>query len=240
MNKKQICITLGIMCFILTFAICIQIRTINTANSTASQTLTDNGLRDEVLKWKEKYDNAYEELKKSEKTLEEVRQKATKNDDSSSKKEEELKINNTLLGLTNVKGSGIIIKLQDANENDSLATSDNISKKLIHNGDLLAVVNELKNAGAEAIEINNQRITNTSSITCEGNVTKINGEKIGSPFEIKAIGSQGLLYGQLTRPGSYLSLMSDDGIIVEVSKSDDISIEKYKGVVNFEYIKAIK
>ena len=94
--------------------------------------------------------------------------------------------------------------------------------------------------GAEAIEINDQRITNTSSITCEGNVTKINGEKIGSPFVIKAIGSQGLLYGQLTRPGSYLSLMSDDGIVVDVSKSDDISIEKYKGVVNFEYIKAIK
>ena len=127
------------MCFILTLAICIQIRTVNTANSTASQTLTDNGLRDEVLKWKEKYDNAYEELKKSEKTLEEVRQKATKNDDSSSKKEEELKNNNTLLGLTNVKGAGIIIELQDANENDSLVASDSISKKLIHNGDLLAV-----------------------------------------------------------------------------------------------------
>ena len=50
MNKKQIGITLGVMCLILTMAIAIQVRTMNNANSTASQTLADNELRDSVLK----------------------------------------------------------------------------------------------------------------------------------------------------------------------------------------------
>ena len=45
--------------------------------------------------------------------------------------------------------------------------------------DLLSVVNELKNAGAEAISINGQRIISSTSITCAGNVANINGEKVG-------------------------------------------------------------
>lgn len=113
MNKKQIGITLGVMCLILTMAIAIQVRTMNNANSTASQTLADNELRDSVLKWKEKYDNVSNELKKAEKKLEQVRQQATQNDTTSIEKENELKKNNTLLGITNVKGEGIIIEMQD-------------------------------------------------------------------------------------------------------------------------------
>ena len=65
MNKKQIAITLGVMCFLLTIAICVQLRTMSSASSTVSQTLEDNGLRDEVLRMKEKYDNAYKELEES-------------------------------------------------------------------------------------------------------------------------------------------------------------------------------
>lgn len=239
MNKKQIAITLGIMCFILTIALSVQIKTMNDASSTASQSLVDNKLRDEVLKWKEKYDNISEELKNSEKELEEIRQVATKNDTTSQAKEEELKKNNTLLGLTDVKGGGIIIELQDAmaTDTDSLLPIDNLNKKLIHNNDLLAIVNELNNAGAEAIEINGQRIVNVSAITCEGNVVKVNGEKIGSPFIIKAIGSQGLLFGQITRVGSYIESMKNDGIIANVKKEDNITINKYSGVITFKYMK---
>ena len=114
-----------------------------------------------------------------------------------------------------------------------------MSTKIVHNIDLLALVNELNNAGAEAIEINGQRIVNTSAITCEGNVIKINGEKIGSPFTIKAIGSQGLLYGQITRIGSYIDLMKSEGVIVNVKKEDDITINKYTGVITSQYIKTI-
>lgn len=242
MNKKQIAITLGIMCFILTIGVSIQIRTMNQASSTASQSLIDNNLRDEVLRWKEKYDNISEQLEIAEKKLEEIRQVATKNDTTSQAKQESLKKNNILLGLTDAKGDGIVIELQDGTlaETDSLLPIENASKMIIHNSDLLALVNELNNAGAEAIEINGQRIVNTSSITCEGNVIKVNGEKIGSPFTIKAIGSQGLLYGQITRIGSYIDLLIEDGAIVNVRKEDDITIGKYTGVITFKHTKTVE
>ena len=55
MNRKQIALALGIMCFILTLTIVLQVRTTSNSNKVASQTFTSNDLRDQVLKWKERY-----------------------------------------------------------------------------------------------------------------------------------------------------------------------------------------
>ena len=241
MNRKQVAITLGIMCFMLTIAISVQLKTMNSANSTVSQSLTENSLRDEVLKWKEKYDNIYMQLGQAENKLEEVRNVATQDSTSSTAKQEELKNNNIILGLTDVTGPGIEIVLKDNNNISSELLSTQIldmNKLVVHNSDLIAIVNILKHANAEAISINGQRIISTSAITCEGSVIKINGEKITSPFTIKAIGPTDLFYGSLIMPGGYIYYMEEDGIIVEKKKMDNISIEKYYGVINSKYIKA--
>ena len=239
MNKKQIAITLGIMCFILTVAICIQLKTIENTTTTISQSLKENGLRDEVLRWKERYDNVYEELNQSLKELEEVRKQATQNDTKSSAKQEEIKNNNMLLGLSEVKGEGLQIVIADNNtgtlKNESEALD--LSSQVVHYDDLIEVINALNNAGAEAISINGQRIIQTTAITCEGNVIKINGQKVSSPFTRKAIGSQGLLYGSLTMIGGYLYILDEAGVIVETTQMDNLTVEKYSGVINYKYVK---
>lgn len=239
MKRWKIALTLGIVCFILTIAISIQFKTIKDSNSTVSQTLTGNELRDQVLKWKEKYDKASKDLEKSEDKLEEIRLQATQNDENALNKENEIKQDNVLLGLTDVSGSGIVITLKDNNtvNRSSLSPLDNIELYLVHAGDLVEVVNALRNAGAEAISINGQRITNFTSIYCAGNVVVVNGEKISSPVEIKAIGSPELLYGSITIPGGYLELMKETGVMVEVNKADNISIGKYERVLNTQYMR---
>lgn len=148
MNKKQIAITLGVMCLLLTVALCVQIRTMNSANSTVSQTLADNELRDQVLRMKDRYDEALRNLENAQKELEQVRVEATQNDATAETKEQELKENNMLLGTTDVVGDGVEVVLQDAAEQNS---SIGLSYQLIHYSDIQRVVNELKNAGAEAI-----------------------------------------------------------------------------------------
>ena len=237
MNKKQIAITLGIMCFLLTIGISVQIRTMNAANSTVSQTLEDNGLRDEVLKMKERYDNAYNELEEAQKELEKVRAEATKDDNTAKMQEEELKENNMILGYTNVTGDGVEVVLQDA---ETVNMGVDVSKQLIHYDDLQSVINELKNAGAEAIEVNGQRLISSTAITCEGNVIKVNGQRVGSPFIIKAIGPQELMYGSLKRAGSYLDFIRLAGNTAEVTKVDDIKIARYTGVMDITYLKEDK
>lgn len=168
MDKKKIAITLGIVCMILTIGICVQINTITKANSTVSQTLAEDSLRDEVLKWKEKYDNISKDLDNAEKQLDKIREESTKDDSNAAKKEEIISLNNNLLGMTNLVGQGIEITLKDDPNatRETIGVFDDISTHIVHDVDLRAVVNALKNAGAEAISINGQRLVNTTAITC--------------------------------------------------------------------------
>ena len=239
MKNWKSSLTLGIVCCILTIAICIQLKTVDDTNSTVSQTLTSNNLRDQVLKWKEKYDKAVTDLEASEIELENIRLQSTQNDESAVKKEEEIKLDNILLGLTDVKGDGVILTIKDNNSVSlsNIGPLDNIEYYLVHAGDLVELVNDLRNAGAEAISINGQRIINSTAIYCAGNVIKVNGEKISSPIEIKAIGSPELLYGSITRPAGYIELLEQTGVIVDVKKSMNIIINKYDGIINSQYIK---
>ena len=68
-------------------------------------------------------------------------------------------------------------------------------------------------------------------------VIKINGQRVSSPFTIKAIGSQGLLYGSLTMIGGYLYILDEAGVIVETTQSDNLTVEKYTGVISYKYMK---
>ena len=240
MNKKQIGIILGIVCLLLTTAIIVQIKTIKHSGVETNATFSEDSLRDEVLRWKEKSDNASEELSKVEKELEKQRIKATQNDETSKSNEEEIKVSNAVLGLSDVTGEGVEITLQDNQDVTTETATNDISYYVVHDIDILSVVNELKNAGAEAISINGERIINTTSITCAGNVAQINGEKVGAPFIIRAIGKSETLYEALNRPGGYIELLNDSGIVSNIKKSNNITIQKYKGAINFKYMKDIK
>lgn len=241
MNRKQIALTLGIICMLLTAAVLIQIKTVSNANLVASRTLTDNDLRDQVLRWKERYDTTYESLEEANQKLEKIRQEATEDKDGSSETEEQLKKNNMIIGLTNVTGEGITVSLRDNNSvtAESISITDDISLYLVHDVDIRSIINELENAGAEAISINDQRVVTTTSITCEGNVISVNGEKVSSPFVIKAIGNSLSLYSALTRPGGYVEKLNSTGIPTTVKRSENVTIPKFNGVINFKFGKSM-
>ena len=235
-HKKTISIVLGIMCFALILGICVQVRTVQGTNSTVSQNYEENNLRAEVLRYKERYENRYEELEKAEAELEKVRQESTQNNEDLEAKEQEIQQGNKMIGLTEVTGSGVIITLSDSTRDASSVL--NASELLVHDGDVLSVINELKNAGAEAISINDQRLVPTSSIVCGGNIIEINGEKVGAPFEIKAIGLPEQL-AALSRPGGYLEILKNATVGVELKKSNSITIPKYTGVISYQYAKPV-
>lgn len=231
-NKKMISAVLGLMCFALTLGICIQLKTVKGSNSVISQNYEENNLRAEVLRYKEKYDNKYKELEKAEKELEQERENSTENNSVLVEKEEAIKQGNKMIGITEVTGPGVIVTLSDS-KND-VSTALNASDLIVHDADILSVINELKNAGAEAISINDQRLVPTSSIVCGGNIIEINKEKVGAPFIIKAIGLPEQL-AALSRPGGYLEYLKRDTVGVELKKSNNITIPKYTGVITYKY-----
>lgn len=238
MNKKTriyIAILLGIMCCFLTAGIIIQVRTVNDSSTQVGKTQAENELRDSVLRWKEKYENAYAKLEKKESELESLREQASNSTDSSSGLSNKLQRYNMLLGQTNLIGPGVIITLKDG---DAKLSSDPI----VHDGDLIEVVNALKNAGAEAISINEQRITTRTEISCAGNIITINGEKIGAPFVIKAIGSASRLYTSMNIHNGYLDKLRSAYISVDMKQYEKSTIEipKYEGTYKYEYARNVE
>lgn len=232
MKKKNIAITLGVMCVALTMSISIQYRTIRDANKVTGSNINSE-LKTEVLRWKEKYEEAYKNLGEIEAILEERRKIATSNDEASLKLQNELRTLNALIGTLDVNGEGVIINLADNSmvTNQTIGIFDNISNYLIHDTDLIMLVNELKNAGAEAISINDERIISTTSITCDGTVVLVNGNKLSSPFTIKAIGSPALILGAIQRTGGLLEELYAYGLVSNVSQQENVTIYKYSGVI---------
>ena len=203
MNKKIISLILGLMCVLLSYGIAAQIKTINGTGSIMSTNAKENELRDSVLKSKEKYDNLYQKLEEAENQLEVERANSTQNNTELTDLENEIKDGNKILGLSEVTGNGLIITINDNQDISLNSWFADPNLLVVHDADLISVVNELKNAGAEAISINEQRLVTTSAIECDGNIIKVNGEKIGAPFTIKAIGLPEVLIN-VDRFGGYL------------------------------------
>ena len=234
MKNKNAYIAIGLVCIVLATALTIQIRTMQGENSAVSQAFANSELKDSLLEWKEKSDNAEVDLEKSVEKLEELRKTSTANGNSSEEKQNELKTYNQILGLTDVTGEGITLTVTDSMQTTNAIDMNNL---IVHDSDLRSLVNELSNAGAEAISINDERIVSTTAITCAGNVILINGNKVGSPFIIKAIGNQESLYGAITRAGGYTYGLKARSIQVETKKSNNIQISKYTGALSFKYAK---
>ena len=233
MDKKQVAITLGAMCTLLTTGIIVQVNTIENNSVSNITRTTNNDLRDQVLRAKERYERTFAELQNAEGKLEDIRQQATKDNNAFVEVEQELKSINNLLGLTELTGEGIVVTVADSEKTN--INDENLSSKIVHNTDIIELINELKNSGAEAIAVNGQRIISTTSINCVGSVITINGEKVNSPFVISAIGNKESLNG-ITRPGSYIGLMEEDGIQVKVEKSTEVKIQKYNKILNAKYM----
>ncbi|MCT4563783.1 MAG: DUF881 domain-containing protein [Maledivibacter sp.] len=131
----------------------------------------------------------------------------------------------TISGLTDVYGPGVVVIMDDATR--ELYEGEDAADVLVHDVDVLNIVNDLKSAGAEAISINKQRVISTSEIDCSGYTIRINGEEYGHPFVIRAIGDPQHLEAAINAPMAYGYMLKLYGIFVEVNSSTYIKIPKY-------------
>ncbi len=153
--------------------------------------------------------------------------------------DKELKKTKLIAGFVDVKGPGIIVKMEDNNSEDAFGQSYDLD--LIHDADVLRIINDLKEAGAEAISINGQRVLSISEIKCGGPIIRINGKSIGTPIYIKAIGDPKLLSAAINAPNTYgYALKNIDQLIIETEIVDEVIIPGYSANFEFKYAKPIK
>lgn len=231
-NKQKSYIVIGVMCLLLAIGITMQMKIVGQSNLLVAQTQEESELKSQILKERDMYADNTELLSKREEVLEAERAVVTENNSELEAVREEIEDLEKIIGIVDVEGPGVIVTLADGKyEQEQLLDP---SSMLVHDADVLGIINELKNAGAEAISINDQRVISTTSIECGGNVININGEKIGAPFEIKAIGLPEQLAG-LSRPGGSIDILNAYGVNASLEKKDEITILKYTGKIEFEY-----
>lgn len=150
----------------------------------------------------------------------------------------DIKSNKAHSGQTALEGPGIIITMYD-NPEERMPGFD-INEDLIHDVDILNILNDLRIAGAEALSINGERVVSTSEIKCGGPIIRINGRSSATPFVIKAIGDPKLLYASVGAPGTYGDILKNlYNIGFELESADSLVIPAYSGPFNFNYAKPL-
>lgn len=139
-------------------------------------------------------------------------------------------------GLTPAEGPGITVTLRDS-QKEQIPELD----RIIHDSDVLRVVNELWASGAEAIEINGNRIACSSSIRCVGPVIHVDARPIASPVMIRSIGTPETLYGAINLPGGVLEeIRNVDSEMVQVDRVKLHHFNAYAGPTTREHLKIPK
>ena len=228
-NKKPInkatlvlSIVAGLITLVLIASIFVQFRTVNESKELDIEGMRDDELRTQIASYKSKYEETMEQYNSNQKTINEYETAIIENKETT-----ELL---ALLGLTNVKGSGVVVTLTDTDEALYTYIAD----------DLVLLLSELRYAGAEAISINDNRIINLADIVTlnDGLIILYGDVRLTSPYVVKAIGDPTYLMSTLSIKNSgYIDQMKANGMSIEVKQENNIEIGAYTRELDNRYLK---
>ena len=216
-NFKQGRWSIAFVCMVLGFMLAVQFRATEDMRQSVSQQRVEE-LATRLLETEKERDRLQEELKDTKDAASE----GPSNDYQRMKG-----------GFTALAGPGVIVTLDDSKATSKAGENPNLY--LIHDDDLLRVINELRAAGAEAISVNGQRLTGVSEIRCAGPTLSVNNVRSSAPFEIRAIGEKKSLENSLRMRGGVVETLGVWGIQLDITTSDDVYIPPYRGSIRQTY-----
>ncbi len=146
-------------------------------------------------------------------------------------------------GLTDVVGRALTVTLDDAplrEPDDPLWQTMTANDVIVHQSDLQAVVNALWRGGAEALQVMDQRIINTSSIQCVGNTLLLQGRVYSPPYSITAVGPVKRMRGALRRDAdvaAYRAWADAVGLGYQQKRHREFTIPAHTGPIAMQYAK---
>lgn len=164
---------------------------------------------------KQRLEDQRKELESSSNQAEEARRQTVE-------KERQLGI---LAGTVAAQGPGITLKITDP-------------KGQVQSDQLLDTLQELRAAGAEAIQINGVRIGASSFFSDEGGGIGIDGKKITQPYEFKVIGKPQDLEPALNIPGGVVQTLEKEQATVAVTRSAKIVVDALRAAKQPDYARS--
>ena len=213
-------LSIAFVCMVLGFMLTIQVRaTIEQRTTFSYQRIEDLATR--LLQTEKERDQLKEELTEWENSELKF---------SKSKAFDEMRLK---AGMVAVEGPGLIVTIDDSKI--VAKNGENPNLYIIHDDDLLRVINELRAAGAEALSINGQRLISTSEIRCAGPTLSVNNVRSAPPYEISVIGDKKNLANALKMRGGVVETLKVWGIMLDIKESDNVIVPAYKGSFQFKY-----
>ncbi|MEW1632301.1 DUF881 domain-containing protein [Streptomyces sp. NPDC089173] len=164
---------------------------------------------------KQRLDDQRTELENSSDQAEEARKQTLE-------KERQLGI---LAGTVAAQGPGITLTISDPS---GAVAADK----------LLDTVQELRAAGAEAIEVNGVRVVANTYFSGEGGDIQVDGKKIEAPYEFKVIGKPQDLEPALNIPGGVVQTLEKEQATAVVERSDDIVVDALRPAERPDYARS--
>lgn len=236
MRKASSQISVAIVCCILGFMVAYQFKMLTRQNTNITLSKNSADITVEIEQYKQQKEELEKKVNEMQNQLKNYENAAAGRSETSKALLKELEDTRILMGSTDVQGEGVVIYLTPDN---GFLSNSNIER--ITDRHLVYLINELRFAGAEAISINDIRITGNSGIRNSGNYIIVDGDEKISPnsrVAIKAIGNKNLLYSDLSFPEVFADFK---GICdVKFEKSDTIKIGKYNKTYKLNFAKPVK
>ncbi|WP_159622485.1 DUF881 domain-containing protein [Ruania rhizosphaerae] len=211
---------IGAMCVLLGFAIVAQVR--QTQGDEFSALREDDLIRllDEVTQRNEELSDQSEQLARQRDSL------LSGSDGRAA--QDQLDLLNILAGTVPVEGPGVVVTVEDPGDQVG-------AQQMVH------MLEEMRNAGAEAIAVSGQRLTVSSAFVDapDGGMT-VNGNVIESPYEWRVIGDAETIAVALDIPGGAFTTMRNAGASVEISERELVQITAVRDIPDPEFAEPVE
>jgi uncharacterized protein YlxW (UPF0749 family) len=213
---------IGVLTAVLGFAIAVQVH----ANSSSDNL---NSLRDDDLigildNQSARADRLRSQIADLQQTLRQLQGSGNRAAAAQQQAQQELTALQILLGTVAATGPGIDVSISDP------------AAKL-QPEDLLDVVEELRGAGAEAIQFGPDRIGTSSAFTGAAGAVSVDGVALERPYRVVAIGDPKTLDTALNIPGGVAALVRADGGDLIVTERPSVTITAVRSLPQPKYLK---
>jgi uncharacterized protein YlxW (UPF0749 family) len=117
-----------------------------------------------------------------------------------------------LAGVVPARGPGVAVRIADPNGVFEFEL-------------LLDLVQELRDAGAEAIAVNGRRVGGTTAFSARGAAVTVDGQEVAQPYEVLAIGDPATLEVGLKIPGGAIDTLDAlEGTKVSIERRSDVRV----------------
>ncbi len=219
-SRRRASVLIGVLCLLLGFALAVQVKTTSAASGLGA------ARQEDLVRILDDLSSREDRLRQDIAGQEDLRDLLTSGGDQSEIALQEARLRGQqlaiLAGTVAAEGTGIQLDVSDP--------AGEVGPEV-----LLDAIQELRAAGAEAIQVGDARIGVASAVTGEPGALEIDGIELTAPYRILAIGDPPTLETALNIPGGVVNTVARAGGQAAITQQDRVVVSALRAAEDPEY-----